>query len=348
MARLHRSVKSYHNAEQYYLRAFATASGGRSEGDLLYSNACFARLATESDRQRDAMEHWFRASLHFAATVVPEAIAPRYAAMIIGAEPIDGWNAADLLAGALTDRLLETARLLPTQDPWHLSQYPMRDTHRAPTIVRAEGIEEGKTSRAAFAALGEQGWSVLVAPSSTESRFDNESHRVLRSILDHLIRTGCPSTSWPETYIYVVDDRLGREMAVDEQQQIEVCIRLGIAHSYHANREIVLREEDRVLLEHALFLRLGELVSDVEFEEEVATIRFKRYLSSRTEYDDYGLIAAAARGGLRLGDLTRRHSGDHFRDVVDRARALEEQRIVNLDLPEHWECLLAKRVGDGT
>jgi hypothetical protein len=341
MARLHRQFGGYKESEQYYCDAFATSSGGRSEGDLIYMNACMARVAAESGRHDEAARAWFRAALHFVSSSVPEAIAPRYAVMIASEAGNPGSTNTETLAHALLHNLIRTTRRLGDEDPWRNAESLLAGGRHAPPFRAIRVCNQASLQSAV--AIGDRGWCVLRTEIADFTPFSGDKHRILRRCLSRLIELAAPDLDFLGTIGYVVDDRFGRDVAKNEQEHVEMCVRLGVGRSFYAGGELLLSHSDRDSLELASIVRVGELVEHIAVDGRVADVHFKRYRARRTECDEYGVIKAAVAGKSRLRELIDLDDRPAVAHALTDIRGLECRRVLHLDLPDDWRRFLTER-----
>jgi Flp pilus assembly protein TadD len=335
-ARLFRAAGRPTDARDAYVDAFATGSGNLSESDRVYDEACLARLAAETGCPARAMQHWFRASLAFAASAVPEALSARCAAMLLSRRTDPDQDVTEGVAEALYAALEGALAQLPPEHAWHVARLPDRGhSLDAPTFIYA-GVAPPRSLAEAFGALGADGWSVIPVRSATPPAFGGASHRSLRLLLARLIEREAPQHARLGFATYVVDARQGRPIASSEREQIESCVSLRLNRSIFAGRRTELSPASLGKLEQASRLRLGDLVRHVEMAGHRARVVYKRYLPERCEDDEYGLIEAAVAGDISLGTLLGAAERDISREIRARARDLEDKRVICCDLPPSW------------
>jgi hypothetical protein len=338
-ARLLRQTGHFAQAKRAYLEAFATASGDLSESDRIYDEACLARLAAETGQPVEAMQRWFRSALSFAASVVPEAISARCIRMLLAGQAVTAEDAIESVAEFLHTALRAAQARLPPKSPWRRAEAADTDDSAVPVFL-CENACQPRDLSSASCAVGADGWSVIAVRVDAKPAYDGPHHRRLRRLLAHLIRWANPDHEDMAANGYVVDGRHGRPMAIDERAQIESCLRFGIRRSLFAGQAIELAPACLVRLKQVYRLRLGDLVRDVECVGGRARIAYKRYRPERWEDDTYGLIVAAARGGWTLGSLIDAGKHDARGAVCARARALEKERVLYLELPDDWRRLV--------
>ena len=276
IARLYRRHNQLDLAAEYYERAFATTEGARTESDLVYTNVCMARLDGARGRALDAFHAWLRASLHWLASDVPEAIGWRVLSAILGRKAVPASTPTEQVAGALAGLLAASAEAAGIG----LSPAPQR----APAFVRADRVHG-----AAAEALGAPGFSVLVTREPFSSALAGPCHDALAALVAGLASAAAGAPEIANAPAILVDDGFGREMATTREGLIATCLRLSIGRARFTGDSVPIPAVCR------LGVRLGPAVSRVEFSGEEGLVHFKRYLPPRLLS---GAEAAVVRGEI--------------------------------------------------
>lgn len=139
-------------SEHYYIRAFSTNLGARSESDLVYTNFCFARLNEEWRKQFDAFAGWIRTSLHWISSNVPEAINLRTVTAILGYKPSIDMNIIDEVSATLSLKLVGSAKACKLHRL--TSALNGLDVNAsAPVFVRSACLDQASYEKIKFAAF---------------------------------------------------------------------------------------------------------------------------------------------------------------------------------------------------
>lgn len=336
-ARLYRRRADFDAAARYYRRSFATTLGVRSVSDSIYANFCLAALEAQRGAQAEAFPYWLRACLHWASSDVPEALAPRVVASILGRKPIRVEENAEEVSAALISRLIAAVAALGGQPglPTMADADADLDSSTPPVFLRVAELPQGMAAQALERAVGASGWGVLVASSALPAPFEGLYHRRLRSLLHRLLTSICPDADLGGVATFVIDDRFGHEIPATVGELLDVCIRLGIPEMVFGTERIALDPSRRAQLERAVRVQLGSAVVRVESEGDGAIVTFKRYLTPRR-------LPGPERGVLdRIGDrptleelAARIPEPGRPGGVVESVRMLERWRVVNVSLPE--------------
>jgi hypothetical protein len=335
IARLQRRLGDLEKAEQYFGDAFATTLGARSESDAVHVNVILARLHAASGRHVDAFTCWMRAGLHWAASDAPEAIGGRIVRQILGRGSGPGANLPESVSASLCDSILSAAAQSGLAGV--LNRLPGLALHcsPAPAFIRAEFAHDALPHAVIDRALLTSGLSVLGMPNVIEPRVRGEQSMRLRAILYELLEILAPPHFLAKVGTVIVDDSLGREMAVTPEELVADCVRLGVASLAIEGQATTLAEDRRVEIERGLRVEVGCAVAGVVLEAGCAQVSFKRYLPPILLTARQTRLLALVEEGRTVDDILERFDATGSpEDVLLMLRALEQERVVNIDLVE--------------
>jgi tetratricopeptide (TPR) repeat protein len=340
IARLHMRRGNLNGARRYYEQAFATTLGVRSESDCIYMNLCFARLEASAGRWREAFHAWLRAALHWAASRAPEALAPRAAAAILRRWPSPAEDVTEDVAYALARQLAASARQAGIEVP--TSAGIDAPAHLRPaSFVPLESLPGPDGRLDAALACGSEGWAVVVSTGPPGASRRPPADRWLRALLHELLVALAPVDELREAGCLAVDDRLGRELPADAPELLGSCVRLGLPRLWFNGADVELGEDLRRQLEATSVVRPGSAVDRLEDRDGVRVVVFKRYRAPyRLSEPESRLLARCMEDEASVAALARGPEVGGWHDAVGRIRALEEARVLDVDLKEA-ACLAA-------
>ena len=336
IARLHRQRRDFKAAERYYNRAFSTTLGVRSESDAVYANFCVARLQADQDRSAEAFAAWLRTGLHWVSSTAPEALAPRAAMAILRRKAAVGEEVTEAVSAALLQEMARAARAVGLEIEPPTPEY--LKTARVPVFIH---IDHGPESQVIECAIGAPGWSILVTRASCAPQFTGERHQLLCLYVSQLLKVICPVRELGAPDTIAVDDQFGCEMPSSPVELLKTCLWRDVPKIVFGKECIELEPESRHRLKSDTRVRLGRAVNRVEMNGAGASVTFKRYLPPKslstnerlilTLLDDHSTVEDLAAHAQAIGSVS------HVLEIV---RALEQSRIVALDLSEE-SCIRA-------
>lgn len=328
IARLQRRLGDLEAAERYYVRAFATTLGARSEGDSIYANFSLARLERERGRLVPAFDHYARAALHWVSATVPEALGARVASAIVGRR----LGGADDLVEEVSRVLLSLLR--DSAEAAHLKRVVAAmenvDGSTAPVFVRGQRMHD-HDARGMGCAVLVPGWSILAAPAvllREEPETASPSHRRLRSSLAALLELACTADELRNVQTIVVDDRLGQEVATTGPELLETCLRLRVPRIAWGSDAAELNASVSARLETRLRIRPGSAVDRLEFDPLSPCAVFKRYLAPRALTADEHELLSLLDDQPSIEQLRKRTNHSHAA-VMSVVRSLERNRVIS-------------------
>jgi hypothetical protein len=329
LARLYRRRNQFDLADEYYQRAFSTTCGARTESDLVYTNVCRARLDTARGRTFDAFHAWLRAALHWLASDVPEAIGWRVLTAILGRKALPATTPTEQVAGTLAGLLCASAESAGVELP---SAFPALSPPAFVRAGRALTGDAGAVIRSAEA-IGAPGLSVLATEFPIAGAWAGPCHDALAALVAALLAS---VTRVPEVITcpaILVDDGLGREMAVTRGELIAACLRLQIERARFDGQTCVTAGATRIGLPEDACVARGPAVSRVESFDGGGLVHFKRYLPPLSVDAADAAMLEACRGPVPLSELC--HAlGRPFANVLSSVRALETARALQVT----WEA----------
>jgi len=314
-ARLYRQRRQFAPADDYYRKAFRLTDGLRVEGDRIYMNFCLARQAEDQGRPREAFLHWLRASLHWVAMSVPEALNWRCASGILGRRVDPESAVVDELSGRLLNLLLGAARTAGVGHPEEPRSVP------APVFLSTEtaglGDDDGPVT-----CLGGEGCYVYARSTPVPAPYESGAHRDLRGALWGIIRSLAEVANEITAATVQVDSRFGHEIPATESEAIDVAVRFRAARFLHRGEEIALAEPFHTDWERRSTIRLGGGVASVKRMKGGPLLTFHRLRDSvRLRPDDEPLLDAAL-SRARIADLPGK--------TISRLRTLEQQHVIQI------------------
>jgi tetratricopeptide (TPR) repeat protein len=331
LARLHRRRGEFDLARAGYERAFATTWGLRTDNDLIYGNVCHARLEAARGWHEGALLAWLRAALHWAAADTPEAVGWRTVAAVLGRRAHPDEDVVEAVSAALADVLLEEASAVPAgrRDP--------EPDAEGPVFVRAPELPG--TVRAFRRIVGARGWSAIRAEDEAPPAVDGPAARRLRRVVGSMIRSGEDGDEAAAPGLFVVDDRLGRELAANPVEMIETAVRLAVPRVRYEAVDTELTPALRVALEGSLRVSLSPAVGRVLRHDGEASVTFRRYRGAQDLTGDEARLLGLVEEEAPV-ELLWRRSGTHdpLPSFVRALRTLEWKRVVEIRLTEQ-ACL---------
>jgi len=299
LARLYRRRNDFDLSSAYYARAFATTEGARTESDLVYTNACIARLDSARGRHLDALLGWLRASLHWLSSSVPEALGWRVLSAVCGAKVQQGESVPlENVARSLNELLRASAQAAGVM------LAPSTFVH---AFIRADRISTGVASAEA---IGAPGFSVFSIQTSIQPAQSGPEYKALAASAAGLMASLAQAPELQQSPTILVDDRLGREMATNKSELLSACLRLEVKRVRYNGEAIepASFQQGRVAL--------GPAVAKVD-----RCVHFKRYLPPRH--------LSAAEADL-LAQLDAKTPVTAFDSAT--IRALEADRVLEFSL----------------
>ncbi len=277
-ARLYRRMKDFDRSAEYYARAFDTTLGARTESDTFYANACTARIEQDRGHADAALAAWLRASIHWCAATLPEAVSRRALAAVLTQVPESPFAYDEAVSAALLERLVNLAG----------------DMHggRAVPFVRADQVAD--RSGRFLSVHGAAGWCVVAYRGKVGTQ--RRSAAALSALQSWLAAWIAREAPYPdETDALLVDDRGGCEVAVSEGEALETAVRWGARNVAFGGRAFNLEETDAI---QRATLRIAPHVTSLEETDDGARVTFKRYLAPRDlDAAELALVSSTSTGG---------------------------------------------------
>ena len=255
--RLMRAGGRLPEARRYLQRALSTTAGTRSENDAVYASYNLWRLAEAEDDRAGALIEALHCLLFLLATEVPEALASRTAAALLGRPwpAVGAWTAGDLFR-SVHEHFVRTLRDAGVQTPAR---------HPAPAIIRAE------EATGELHAAGTNGVGVLLGNSPASSRrARGAAYDALAALagaaLAHLLHRDAATIA--------IDDRHGRGLPRTQAELAEVALRHGAASLTFDGVTVALSAVHRDDLLASARVVLGPAVERIE--EQVVYFRRTR------------------------------------------------------------------------
>ncbi len=322
-ARLYRQAKDFESCERYYGRAFETTLGVRAESDLVYAHACLARMETARGRTSDAFLGWLRSALYWLSARVPEALANRASTALLQRTVHPHEIVVEEISATLEKELRASA--LATQRPELARGVASAEGAEAPAFI---SLEPGGSPPPLRALVGGPGWSVLCTDEVLPAALEGEAYKRLGALVHQLLQVLGGAEDLARSGTLVVDDRLGHELAMSEDEAWETCVRLSIPRMVFDGRVKELTPEERERLERGSRVRLGSAVRQVTGSDEQVRVVFKRYLSARTVEGEQARLLRALDREPTVAELCERHAAPDR--VIEALHELRRLRMVEL------------------
>jgi hypothetical protein len=313
-ARLYRQRRDAAMAMRYYDLAFGTTYGARSDSDLVYTNICCAAVLAASGSALDAFHARFRAALHWAASRVPEALAPRTVRALLSGDRTGTEDLVEHISGRLEIDLRAAAAAAGIA-------IPAAAHDCVPAFVPLAEIADIPT-----VAVGAPGWSVFAANAAADPPFRGPRYdSLLRCLGDTIVALSTPQWRLP---LYAVDARNGREVPLTFEELFTRAIMVDCRAVEYGDSRTILAGHVRARLRAALRTARPHLVAAVDDVDGQPRVRFRRYLPPVTLRRELAPFVEPCRSIAELAAATGRSAEETF--AV--AAALEELRVIDLSL----------------
>lgn len=331
-ARLYRRLGDYHAAERYYRQAFATAEGVRSDSDAVHANACLGRVATEAGRVGEAYRCWLRAALHWLSMGIPDALAWRVVVAVLGRRPAPTENVADVVGGALAERLAALATRHGLGEVVAQASPDGGSGTTPPWFARYVG--PGSSVTLAWGAAGE-GWSVFGADPMSASGAptvpaadaqDIPHQRRLRRLTHALLRAECPDDRLARSDTLYLHDNHGREMPADVAGLVSAGVLAGVRVLVTPDGATPVSPGALADLRGRARVQIGPAVHRIEPRDTPAVVHFRRYRPPLELTADQCRLLTVVCAGTSLTELANQADS-----AID---ALTAARVLVIDLPE--------------
>jgi len=245
--RLMRAGGRLAEAREYLQRAVSTTAGTRSDNDAVYASYNLWRLAEAEGEHANALIEALHCLLFLLAIDVPEALASRTAAALLGRPwPATAtWTADDLFRSA-HEHFVRTLRDAGVK---------ARAGNHVPAIVRAEKVG-GELHAAGTPGLGVLLGSSPAPPRRRRSAAYGALAALTGSVLAHLLHCDVATV--------VVDDRHGRGLPRTQAELAEVALRLRAASLTFDGTTVVLSDVHRRDLLASARVAIGPAVERIE------------------------------------------------------------------------------------
>jgi hypothetical protein len=325
LARLRKNRGDVEGARRAYGRAFDVTSGTRSDSELVYANLLLGRVGVASGRGDDAFLGALRASMHWLASRVPEAIGSRTLAAILDQRwPLASRPTVEEVAAALSAQLTDAA--LASGRPPVVAAVRRDPRAPIPAFVRNDLPIDVDSE---LLAAGSDGVGFVVAEARAPTGCARVEQLQLGALVRSLLDVVCPAGGIGTAGTIVVDDNFGREVPVSAPELLGVCIRLGMHRMVFSDHVIDLDGDRRSHLERASEVRLGPAVARIERTGGARRIIFKRVLQPRPLSAGEDAVVASLGERPSIARLATRATGA-VDDVVGLVRTLEADRVVTV------------------
>lgn len=314
LARLYRRGNDFDLSSTYYARAFATTEGARTESDLVYTNACIARLDSARGRHLDALLGWLRASLHWLSSNAPEALGWRVLSAVRGSKVQQGESIPlENVARSLNELLIASAASAGVTP-----HFERATSAFLPAFMRAD-----RGNLSSVEAIGANGFSVLATQASAQPGQSGPQYKALAGSVVGLMANLAQAPELRQCPTILVDDGLGREMPTTNRELLSACLRLGVKRARYNGELMELTSERVTALLRQGRVALGPAVAHVELSSGRGGVRFKRYFPPRR-------LSAAEIDLLAQLDTETAIVG--IKTTLETVRALEAARVVEFSL----------------
>lgn len=319
IARLHRHVRDYESARQYFDWAFEINLGLRSESDQIYLNLCQASLEQSQGNWAEALICLFRASLHWLSMPVPDALAPRVARAMEAHVGDRSVAASDYLYDQLSRLLVQIgppfAGMVDEEAPGP------RAWVRAST--EPEGIDG--------VVVGAVGWAVLVRPVRPSDTQIQSAQQKLADLVFRLVRTLSRCSAVTHNACIVVDGCFGTDVPATEPQAIGLALRHNSAKIWFSGKNLILSDADARCKTALIQVALGPGVAAIGRNGADVIVAFRRSKRSLILRDLDARLAERAPPPRSLAELAVA-VGQSVENVVPVLRRLEADGVVSLQL----------------
>jgi hypothetical protein len=300
-------------------------SGTRSDSELVYANLLLGRVGVASGRGDDAFLGALRASMHWLASRVPEAIGSRTLAAILDQRwPLASRPTVEEVAAALSAQLTDAA--LASGRPPVVAAVRRDPRAPIPAFVRNDLPIDVDSE---LLAAGSDGVGFVVAEARAPTGCARVEQLQLGALVRSLLDVLCPAGGIGTAGTIVVDDNFGREVPVSAPELLGVCIRLGMHRMVFSDHVIDLDGDRRSHLERASEVRLGPAVARIERTGGARRIIFKRVLQPRPLSAGEDAVVASLGERPSIARLATRATGG-VDDAVGLVRTLEADRVVTV------------------
>lgn len=326
--RLMRYQKRYKEAEDYLDSALETIDGTQTENDAIYAEYNRWKLASCQDKEKQALIHGLRCAMLLLASDVPESLASRTVAGLIGIPwPIkETWN-LPVVEDAVCIFLSKTFKALYERDSKHElvahvelppdSQFTKRRFFSSNTLEMSDLTE--------VRAVGGEGYGFIIAnyiDRNHELRccFPKLQHLVI-NLLNYLgYQIGI-------THVIILDNRFGRGIPATLSELAEVATRHDCKLIEYNEKKYRLNNKRFGCLNDALMAKLSPAVSDIEPS---GLVKFKRFLDEKViGGDDMTLIAQLIDAEVKLDGFNATMTET---DTYRALRLLQADHIVSLNV----------------
>ncbi len=340
LARLHRELGNLAISRQMYEDAFATSLGVRSNSDLIYMNACLARLDSQGGSQYASLLGWLRVVLHWLSSPAPEALAKRAIRMLLGGYPESSESLVNVLATALMGHLAEAIRRSP------MAPLSGNLTSLTPSFVSSTTLESARRLKnVRLGAVGTPGWGLLTCderlPSAVESLGISQLARMTFSLLCSL----SPSSELRAAQTLVVDDQFGTDVPVNRRELARMAVRFDAETLEFGRFRIQLNPSRKDEVERHSQVALSSAVKVVSRLSGDWRVLFKRLREPVSLDASEKTIVSSVSTPAALFDLiSALEEGELEREVIlQRLRKLEKDRIltvvVSAALDDYWDSM---------
>lgn len=321
LARLYRGRGEMGPASRHYAEAFATTAGVRSASESVHWNVIQASMAAAVGDRSQADTAWLRATLHWLACPIPEALGRRVTQAILGRPPSSGENAVDSVAHALQNRL-------GTGD----------QSHSTATVHFAR-IDD-LAPRSIHQAVGAPGWAVFVSHDPPLRKpYERESRLRLGSLVFARLRELADLPGPEDSVTLVVDSRHGTEMPGTPLELLSATVEHRVSRICWQREHLFLEAglPDRLICESTV--AVGPAVEKAALAGPVPYVLFRRYLPPRALDAGEAAILRAVQPENTVREIGRQ-LGRHWKVTLQGLQQLRQQRILTLELGEE-ACTLA-------
>lgn len=316
LARLHRGAKDLAASRRCFERAFATATGLRSESDHVYFNLCQGRLEMAAGRPAAALPALLRAALHWLSLEVPEALAPRVVRSMTPKGELPAADVVEPVSQRLEAELLEAFR-----ETTGGAELPRPPSH----IVFRRAREVARIADAVV--FGAPGWGVIGSERESPPCFVGAAYEGLRDTVVGLLRLQQPQMAEGVVGTIFTDDRCGVELPATPSELLDVAVRWRASAVCFGAERMALSPDIAQAIEERAGLALADGLDDVARAPDGLVVRFKRYRSPQVLRGVWAELVLFAHEEATVAEISARIDRP-VAAVVEALRVLEREHIV--------------------
>ncbi len=261
-ARLYKRQKKFEQAINYYQKAFAINYQLKNESDLLYTNLCFAQLATFMGDNTQSLVYWIRVCMHWLSNPLPETLAHRVMQAIL-AQPLSHRTGnVEQISAALRKHLLHAA---------------INNKITFKPFIKPIPFARVSLQYKPIMGMGNDGWLVYGSQQKLPLIYTGNHYEALNKNLLGILSAFLPTCNLVDYNCFLTDTQNGIELPANSSAFFWSCLKWHVTHLIYKEQcyDISLEKNSTYIKDYKI--GISPSIHFIEKNNQNWVVYFKRY-----------------------------------------------------------------------